>query len=58
MAIFVITKIRRPLFSPIALTRRRKKAAIFFKAKKEYEVTVMLAENSNGDPVKHSTASL
>ena len=35
----------------------QQKAAAFFKAKKAYEVTVMLAEKS-GEPVVHSTASL
>jgi hypothetical protein len=33
------------------------KAAAFFKARKQYEVTVVLAEKA-GTPVTHSTASI
>lgn len=35
----------------------QQKAAVVFKAKKSYEVTVMLAEK-NGEQVVHSTAAL
>ena len=39
------------------LIEARDKAAAFFKAKKAYEVTTVLAEK-NGVPVVHSTAGL
>lgn len=39
------------------LLQARDKAALQFKAKKPYEVTVVLAEK-DGVPVTHSTASL
>jgi len=39
------------------LLEARDKAAAFFKARKPYEVTAMLAEKA-GTPVIHSTASI
>ena len=36
----------------------QQKAAAEFRAKKSYEVTVMLAEDSSGNTVSHSTASV
>ena len=35
----------------------QRKAAIAFKAKRTYDITVMLAEK-DGEPVEHSTAAL
>ena len=36
----------------------QQKATAEFKAKKSYEVTVMLAEDSSGNAVSHSTTSV
>jgi hypothetical protein len=36
----------------------REKAAKLFKARKEYEVTVVLAARPDGSPVLHSPASI